>query len=178
MSTDRGFEVLRARVPIEAVDASLRHLHLDLVQRGASAETIGEWLWAAHWFPHLRWDREIVALVEHLPAGLRKGELCDPQIVLQPPDDGVEAPLESHVDREPEWAHGRNYARIVGIALSPNRASNGGLAVWPLDGGEVESVELEPGDAVVMHPTLPHASQRNSEGGIRYAVYFRFLTIP
>jgi hypothetical protein len=176
MTAPRGFEILRRTVPLEAVDGALRHLHLDLVQRGASAETIGEWLWAAHWFPHLRWDKQIVALVQHLPAPLRTGELCDPQIVLQFPDVGLEAPLESHVDHEPAWANGRSYARIVGIALTPNRASNGGLAVWPLDGADVESVELEAGDAVVMDPSLPHASQRNREGAIRYAVYFRFLT--
>jgi Phytanoyl-CoA dioxygenase (PhyH) len=171
----RGYEVVRGAVPIAAVDDALRHLHLDLVRHGASAETLGEWLWGAHWFPHLRWDREIVALSEHLPAALRQGELCDPQIVLQPPDCGDVTPLEPHVDREPEWANGRSYARIVGVALSRSRASNGGLAVWPLDGAEVLTVELEQGDAIVMHPALPHASQRNEEGGIRYAVYFRYL---
>ena len=176
MSTDRGFEILRNLVPHEVVEAALRHLHLDLVRQGASAETIGEWWGAAHWFPHLRWDTEIVTLVEHLPPRLREGELCDPQIILQPPDVGDEAYLEPHVDREPDWAGGRSYARIIGIALSANRAANGGLAVWPLDGGDVESVELEPGDAVIMDPSLPHASQWNREGGIRYAIYFRFLT--
>jgi hypothetical protein len=176
MGADRGFEVLRRTVPLEVVEGALRHLHLDLVQQGASVETIGEWVWGAHWFPHLRWDREIVTLIEHLPPCLREGELCDPQIVLHPPDVGDEMRLEPHVDQEPEWANGRGYARIVGVALSPNRESNGGLAVWPLDGSGVESVELEAGDVVVMHPNLPHASQRNRDGAIRYAIYFRFLT--
>jgi hypothetical protein len=171
----RGFEVLRAAVSRKHVERALRHLHLDLVRNGASADTIGSWLWAAHWFPHLRWDPEIVALLEPLPAALREGELCDPQILLHPPDSAEQVELEPHLDREPDWANGRRYARIVGVALSPNRAANGGLVVWPLEGGEPEPVELEPGDAVVMNPALPHTSGLNREGAIRYAVYFRFL---
>jgi ectoine hydroxylase-related dioxygenase (phytanoyl-CoA dioxygenase family) len=83
--------------------------------------------------------------------------------------------LESHIDQEPEWANGRRYRRIVGVALSPNRSTNGGLQVWPLDGGDRLAVELEPGDVVVMSPSLPHTSGLNREGGIRYAAYFRFL---
>ena len=172
---ERGFAVLLALVPPAAVDAALRHVHLDLVQRGASAETLGTWLWSAHWFPHLKWDEPIVALRDHLPEELREGEPCDPQILLQPPDDCAEQPLESHVDREPDWAQGRRYRRIVGVALTPQRAANGGLHVWPFDGDGPEPVELAPGDVLVMHPDLPHASGLNREGGIRYAVYFRFL---
>lgn len=172
----RGYEVLRAAVPSPAVELVLRHIHLDLVRHGAPAETIGRWLWAAHWFPHLKWDAEIVALLDHLPPEVREGELCDPQIVLQPPDEGEDVALTPHVDQEPEWANGRPYRRIVGIALSPNRRSNGGLVVWPLDGDEPHAVELDPGDVVVMDPALPHTSGLNREGAIRYAAYFRFLT--
>jgi hypothetical protein len=171
----RGYEILRGAVAPEAVDRVLRHIHLDLVRNGAPAETIGNWIWATHWFPHLKWDDEVLALLEELPPELRDGELCDPQLLVQPPDDCDDVELVPHVDREPDWAQGRPYARIVGIALSPNRASNGGLVVWPLDGGEPEAVELEPGDAVVMDPQLPHASGLNREGALRYAAYFRFL---
>ena len=171
----RGYSVLRAAVPREAVEAALRHVHLDLVRRGLSADTIGSWLWSAHWFPHLKWDAPIAGLVKHLPEELREGDLCDPQIVLQPPDDCDDQALVSHVDQEPDWAAGRRFCRIVGVALSPARADNGGLVVWPFGGGEPTAVELQPGDAVVMHPQLPHASGLNREGGIRYAVYFRFL---
>jgi len=175
-SATRGYEVLRAAVPSSAVDLVLRHVHLDLVRNGAPAETIGRWLWAAHWFPHLKWDAEVVGLLDHLPEELREGELCDPQILLQPPDScEEEVPLTSHVDQEPEWADGRPYLRIVGVALSPNRRSNGGLVVWPLGGGEPHAIELEPGDVVVMDPALPHTSGLNVEGAIRYAAYFRFL---
>jgi hypothetical protein len=172
----RGYEVLHRAVPQAAVERALRHVHLDLVQNGIDAETMGRWLWAAHWFPHLKWDPEIVGLLDHLPEELREGELCDPQLLLQPPDACEDVALTSHVDQEPEWANGRPYLRIIGVALSPNRRSNGGLVVWPLDGGEPEPVELEPGDVVVMSPALPHTSGLNREGAIRYAAYFRFLT--
>jgi hypothetical protein len=174
-ATTRGYDVLRAAVPPEAVERALRHIHLDLIRNGAPADVLGGWLWAAHWFPHLKWDPEIVGLLETLPPELREGEACDPQILLQPPDSSDDVPLTPHVDREPDWADGRGYRRIVGVALSPNRRSNGGLIVWPLDGSEPEAVELEPGDVVVMEPALPHTSGLNREGAIRYAAYFRFL---
>jgi hypothetical protein len=173
--TTRGFEVIRAAVPPQELEDVLRHIHLDLIRNGAPADTIGKWIWSAHWFPHLKWDPVVVGLLDRLPAELREGELCDPQILLQFPDDCDDVPLTPHVDQEPEWANGRPYARIVGIALTPNRRSNGGLVVWPLDGAEPEPVTLDPGDAVVMDPTLPHTSGLNREGRIRYAVYFRFL---
>jgi Phytanoyl-CoA dioxygenase (PhyH) len=171
----RGYGVLRGAVPDEAVNGALRHLHLDLVRRGLPAETLGSWLWSSHWFPHLRWDAPIVELVSHVPGEVREGELCDPQILLQPPDDCEEQPLVSHVDEEPAWANGRGYRTIVGIALTPARPRNGGLVVWPFDTGRPEALELAAGDALVMHPKLPHSSGFNHEGGIRYAVYFRFL---
>jgi hypothetical protein len=174
-ATKRGYDVMRGAVPTHAVEGVLRHLHLDLVRNGAPAETIGRWLWSAHWFPHLKWDTAVLSLLEHLPEALREGELCDPQILLQPPDDCEEVRLTPHVDEEPAWANGRRYVRIIGVALTPNRRSNGGLVVWPLDGGPPEPVVLDPGDVVVMDPTLPHTSGLNREGAIRYAAYFRFL---
>ena len=170
----RGFAVLRGAVPRAAVEAALRHLHLDVTRRGLPVETIASWLWSSHWFPHLRWDPPIVGLAWHLPEELREGEMCDPQIVLQPPDDADDHELVPHVDQEPDWASGRPYRLIVGVALSAARAATGGLVVWPFEGGP-EALELGPGDAVAMHPQLPHASGLNREGVIRYAVYFRFL---
>lgn len=167
--------MLRGAVPRSAVERTLRHLHLDLVRHGADPDTIGRWLWGAHWFPHLKWDDEVVSLLEHVPEELQEGELCDPQILLQPPDDTESAELVSHVDTPPDWANGRGYARILGIALSPAHSTNGGLVVWPFDRGEAEPLDLQPGDVVVMHPELPHASGLNREGAIRYAVYYRFL---
>jgi hypothetical protein len=176
--TSPGYEVLREAVPPEAVERVLRHLHRDIATRGLPQEWLSEWLWNAHWFPHLRWDEEVVSLLEHLPAGLRDGELCDPQIVGQMPDE-PEAVLElqAHVDRLPDWADGRPYLRILGIALTRNAVDNGGLTVWPLDGGDPCPVTLEPGDVLVMDPRLPHASGLNRTGSIRYCVYFRFLAV-
>jgi hypothetical protein len=171
----RGFAVLRDRVPPAAVDGALRHIHLDLLRRGLDAETAGRWLWSAHWFPHLKWDEQIAGLVSFLPEELRDGEQCDPQIIVQPPDDCEDVPLTSHVDQVPDWSGGRPYKRIVGVALSPARASNGGLWVWPFDAAKPMPLELGAGDVVVMHPQLPHSSGLNREGAMRYAVYFRFL---
>jgi hypothetical protein len=173
----QGYAILRGAVPPEAVERALRHLHLDLVRRGLPADELGTWLWSSHWFPHLKWEEPIVSLIDHLPDHLRDGQLCDPQIVMQPPDDCDPQELVPHVDREPDWAGDRRYLRIVGVALTPAHAANGGLVVWPLDGAERKPVALElaPGDAVVFDPRLPHASGFNLEGAIRTAVYFRFL---
>ena len=171
----QGYVILRGLVPRDGIERALRHLHLDVVRRGLPADEVSSWLWSTHWFPHLKWDAPLARLVEYLPDGLRDGELCDPQIVVHPPDDGEEMELISHVDAEPEWARGRPYRRIVGIALTPAYAANGGLVVWPFDGRPPTPLELGPGDAVVMHPRLPHSSGLNREGAMRYAVYFRFL---
>jgi Phytanoyl-CoA dioxygenase (PhyH) len=174
--TTAGYEVLRGAVPQEAVDRALRHIHRDVATRGLPQEWLAEWLWNAHWFPHLRWDDEIRSLVDHLPAAHRDGELCDPQIVGQMPDDPDAAvELESHVDQLPEWAGERPYTRILGVALTRNGPENGGLTVWPLDGSPQQEIALEPGDVLVMDPRLPHASGVNRTGSIRYCVYFRFL---
>lgn len=173
--SDPGYAILRGQVPAHALDRALRHIHLDIAERGLPPAELGGWLWSAHWFPHLKWDDAIVSLLEHLPAELRDGELCDPQIVLQLPDAAEDVALEAHVDREPDWANGRSYRRIVGVALGPNRRSNGGLVVWPLGSEEPIAVDLEPGDVIAMDPALPHTSGLNREGGIRYAAYFRYL---
>jgi hypothetical protein len=172
---ETGFAVLRSLVPPHAVDRALRHIHLDIMRRGLPPDQLNKWVWSAHWFPHLKWDEEIVALTRELPGEVVEGELCDPQILLQLPDPGSEVSLEPHVDEEPEWAAGRRYRRIVGVALTENIRLNGGLIVWPLDGSEPRAVELEPGDVVVMDPSLPHTSGLNRQGRIRYAAYFRYL---
>ena len=173
--TGAGYEILRGAVPPEGVDRVLRRLHLDVVRNGMSAEDVGSWIWAAHWFPHLKWDGEILSVLEYLPERLRSGEQCDPQILVQPPDEAEEVELVPHVDTVPEWADGRPYLRIVGVALSPAYERNGGLLVWPFDGEGPVALTLEPGDVVVMDPQLPHTSGLNREGAMRYAVYFRFL---
>jgi hypothetical protein len=170
-----GYEILRGLVPPDAVERVLRHVHLDIVRNGLPQEWLSQWLWSGHWFPHLKWDEDVLALLEHVPPELRKGELCDPQILLQMPDEAEHVELIPHVDQVPEWANGRPYARILGVALTRNEPRNGGVHVWPLHGGPPEAVALDPGDVLVMDPALPHASGLNRTGMIRYAAYFRFL---
>lgn len=169
-----GFEVRRGAVGPQLVDDVLRLLHLDLLTRGAHAQELGEWLWGAHWFPHLRHDPAILALAAALPAEWRSGELCDPQILIQFPHVGPEPDISFHRDEEPAWAGGRRYRRIVGVALSPWRAANGGLLVRTPDA--TLAVELDPGDAVMMDPELWHSGGINRTGGLRYGVYFRWLS--
>ena len=172
-STAARFQVARGVVPAERIDAALRTIHLDLLERGASAPELGAWLWGMHWFPHLTYREEMLALADALPAEWRTGARCDPQILLQFPHVGPEPEVTFHLDQEPEWADGRRYERIVGVALSPWRRDNGGLLVKG-DDGEV-AVELDPGDAVLLPPDLLHSGGVNRTGAIRYGVYFRWL---
>lgn len=171
-----GYRVARGVIPLPLVEDALRMLHLDLLERGASAAELSQWLWGTHWFPHLRYRDEITALAEALPAGWRTGSVCDPQILLQFPHTGPEPGITFHLDQEPEWAEGRRYLRIVGVPLSRWSSENGGLVVEQ-DGRPV-GVDLEPGDAVMMAPDLPHSGGINRTGGIRYGVYFRWLEEP
>lgn len=169
-------EVRRAVIPRDRVDDALRLLHGDLLERGASAAELGEWLWGMHWFPHLKHHTAILALEQALPAAWRAGELADPQILLQFPHDPAhpEPEISFHLDQEPEWAGDRRYLRIVGVPLSSWSAGNGGLLVRGDDGAPVP-VELQPGDAVMLPPDLPHSGGINRTGQIRYGVYFRWL---
>jgi hypothetical protein len=168
------YDVARGVMPQELIDDALRLLHADVMGRGLSAQEIGKWLWATHWFPHLNERPEILGLIDGLPESWRTGTICDPQILLQFPHTGVEIPeITMHTDQEPAWAGGRRYLRIVGVPLSPWRRENGGLLVRP--GTETLAVEVDPGDVVRLAPDLPHSGGVNVTGAIRYAVYFRFL---
>jgi hypothetical protein len=167
------FEVARDVIPQEKIDAVLRLLHLDLLERGASAKELSDWLWATHWFPHLNEREEVLALAESLPEEWRTGRICDPQILLQFPHVGPEPEITFHLDQEPAWAEGRTYLRIVGVPLSSWRGDNGGLLVETADGPA--PVEADPGDAIMMTPDLPHSGGVNHTGSLRYGVYFRWL---
>ena len=166
-------QIVRGTVSPQLVDDALRLLHTDLLERGAGAAELGEWLWGAHWFPHLIWRDEITRLAEALPEAWRTGRMCDPQILLQFPHVGPEPQITFHVDVEPDWAAGSRYLRIVGIPLSPWRRENGGLLVEG-DAAAVP-VELDPGDVVLMAPGLRHSGGVNLTGSVRYGVYFRWL---
>jgi hypothetical protein len=169
-----GYEVVRNAVPRERIDAALRLLHVDMLERGIDAGELSEWLWGMHWFPHLRFRDEISALAEALPERWQTGTRCEPQILLQFPHAGDDEPeITYHLDQEPDWADGRRYVRIVGIALSEWTRANGGLVVKAADGAE--PVELAAGDAVMMAPDQLHSGGVNHTGAIRYGVYFRYL---
>jgi hypothetical protein len=168
-----SYEVARGAIPQDRVDAALRMLHLDLLERGASAEELSDWLWAMHWFPHLNQRAEILALADALPADWTRGRICDPQILLQFPHSGPVPEISFHLDQEPDWAGERRYLRIVGIPLSPWREANGGLLVQTEAGPA--PVEADPGDAIMMTPDLPHSGGVNLTGAIRYGIYFRWL---
>lgn len=172
-SANGSYSVARGVVPQDLVDASLRLLHIDLLEHGHSAQTLGEWLWAMHWFPHLKHREEILALAEALPESWREGTLCDPQILLQFPHVGREPEIVFHVDEEPPWADGRRCLRIVGVPLTPWRRQNGGLLVKARD--EAVAVELDPTDAVMLTPDLRHSGGVNTTGAPRYGVYLRWL---
>ena len=167
------FQIARGVIDAERVDDALRTLNLDLLERGADAKELSEWLWGTHWFPHLRYRDEILGLAEALPDAWRTGALCEPQILLQFPHTGPVPEVTFHVDQEPAWAEGRRYLRIVGIPLSPWRRENGGLLVRPAD--ETIAIEIDPGDAVMMTPELSHSGGVNLTGAVRYGVYFRWL---
>ena len=167
------YRVARRIVAPELVDGALRLLHLDLLERGATADTLADWLWSAHWFPHLNHHPAVVALAEALPPEWTTGTLCDPQIILQFPHVGPDPDITFHVDEEPHWAQARRYLRIVGVPLSSWREENGGLLVRLAE--ETVAVELDPGDAVMMTPDLPHSGGVNHTGSVRYGIYFRWL---
>jgi hypothetical protein len=173
VSQGNGYEVRRGVVSPGLVDDALRLLHLDLLQRGANAEELSQWLWGAHWFPHLRYEPAIVALADALPEDWQTGERCDPQILLQFPHAGPVPDVTFHIDEEPAWAEGKRYRRIVGVPLSCWHRANGGLLVK--QGDEVTPVEIEPGDAVAMAPDVEHSGGINVTGAVRYGVYFRWL---
>jgi hypothetical protein len=168
-----GYRIGRGVLALHLVDDALRLLHLDLLERGLSAETLGEWLWGAHWFPHLNHHPAILAIAAGLPAEWRTGTPCDPQILLQFPHTGPVPQITFHVDEEPPWAQERRYLRIVGVPLSPWRRANGGLLVQPAE--DAIAVELDPGDAVMMRPDLRHSGGVNHTGSVRYSLYFRWM---
>jgi len=180
-----GYVVVKGAIPDDLVEGALRRLNLEILRCGITPEQIDEWKYATFW-PSVRFEPEIVALREPLADLLepQEGEVWgDAQLLLRFPDEAGDWPLTPHTDDLPEWADGRRYVAIAGVALSRSRARDGCLAVWPgsqrgEEPDDVELVELDAGDVVVMHPDLRHSSTLNRGGSIRYAVYIRLLGAP
>src|SRR5574338_914513 len=168
--TEFGYAIHRGAVLKKDVDAALRLIWMQLFNEGFDPD-IDVDKPRTCWFPYLRNDPEIKAL---LPQKLVRGEVCEPQILVQPPDK-EDGPIEFHTDVEPPWAAGRKYKQIIGVALTWQRRSNGGLIVKPKDSKYGISIMLEPGDVIEMEPDLLHSSGYNLSAMPRIAVYFRTL---
>lgn len=177
-----GYVVVRRAVEPAAVGAALRLLNLAIRRHGLSAEEIAA-CQQATFFPHLRWEPEVWAVLPPVAAellGFRAGdEWAEPQLLLRFPDEEQPWPPQPHVDEPPPWAGGRTYRGVVGVALTPAEAGEGAPCVWPGshhgDPGAQRAVPLEAGDALVMHPGLAHSGSLNLGAKVRSAVYFRLL---
>lgn len=178
-----GYATVRDAVPLEITDAALRRLHIEVVRRGLTADEIREWS-VTTFFPHLRWEPEILAVRDALEelVGVAPGEdWADTQLLCRFPDEAADWPLSPHVDGAPDWAPERPYSVVVGVALTPSRHDDGCLVVWPRShrehacGGAPTRVELDPGGCVLMHPRLHHSSSLNRSPRPRWALYFRLL---
>jgi hypothetical protein len=179
-----GYVVIRSAVGRERVTAALRMLHLAIRRNGLSAEEIGAWQQST-FFPHLRWEPEVWAVLPPTAAellGWADGdEWAEPQLLMRFPDEDQPWPLEPHVDQTPPWAGERVYKGIVGVALTPSGERDGTPWVWPgTHRGEPRrepvQVTLDAGDALVMHPALEHSGSLNLGPTIRCAIYFRLLS--
>lgn len=179
---DSGYVVLKGAVEPAAVASALRRLNLAIRQHGLSTDDI----WTcqlATFFPHLRWEPEIWGALPPIAAellGWQEGDdWGDPQLLLRFPDEAQPWTFEPHVDTLPPGQEHRSYRGIVGVALTAARAQDGVICVWPHshrgDPGEMTPVELEAGDAIVMHPRLGHTGSLNLGPTIRTAIYFRLL---
>jgi hypothetical protein len=181
LSSGPGFVVWRRIIPPDLIEQALRVLNLEIVRNGPTPEEIVRCA-RSTFFPHLRWEPGILALrgpVDDLLRPRPDEQWADSQLLLRFPDEAEEWPLTPHVDEAPPWADGRPYRAVVGVPLSPSRASDGCLIVWPgshvARPGDPLPLELEPGDVVAMHPELQHTGTLNRGGNIRYVAYFRLL---
>jgi ectoine hydroxylase-related dioxygenase (phytanoyl-CoA dioxygenase family) len=166
-------EVRKNIISQQSVDDVLRMLHTELLTNTPSTETLGRWAHTASWFWHLRWDPEIMALMDQLPMEWRGGTICDPQILLQFPSDPAAEQEPFHVDETPEWSTDTHYHSIVGVPLTRWTPQNGAVRFAK---GLNNSARLNPGDAVMFSGDQPHSGGINATGSIRYGVYFRWVS--
>lgn len=173
-----GYYIMPRAIPKRDIEAAVRIIHKDMFDLGISSREIVWWRDSANWFPHLRYAPEIQALDDSLPSWSRDGQPCEPQIQLAPPDNPFAGELTPHVDQPPPWAGGRRYWAINCVPLTVFSEEQGGIKIWPFAKAAPFIPELNPGDALIMHPDLPHSSVPNQTGGVRMAVYFRYLRKP
>lgn len=169
----KRFEVRRGIVGRDVIDAVLRVMWNDLWRHTLTAVRDND----AHWFPQLRFRPEVAALREGLPPEWQTGVCCEPQILWQMPhrmSDPI-PPITYHTDKEPPWAKGRRYARIVAIPLTPWNWDNGGLIVKLKGQDDPYCPHLQPSDAFCMAPDVEHSGGINLTGMPRIGVYFRWL---
>ena len=177
-----GYVVLPQVVPEATRRAALRLLNMAIRDRGLSADEIASCQHAT-FFPDLRRHPVIRQLFPEAAAELLRlpeaAELAEPQLLLRFPDAEQDWPPVAHVDSPPEWAGGRRYLGIVGIALTAAGIDEGTVMVWPGSHRGVDAspaaIPLGAGDAIVMHPLLGHSGSLNLGPNIRYSVYFRPL---
>lgn len=160
-------------VDLEGIDRALRLIHLDWMSNGADLDS---WLWDGCWFPHLRWEPEILALHKRLPAEWKGSALCDPQIVLQFPTPEPYPEVSFHTDEEPDWAKdwGHRYKSIVGVPLNTWTPENGS-PIFKNAPGDYSQLTMRPGGAIMFTPDQLHSPGINTTGQVRYGVYFRWL---
>lgn len=149
-------KILKERIPEPALKR-IREFILNIPEE--------ELEWPIH-----RWNPEILKMLSYIPA--QDGELCDPQIVVQ--KQGTDPYfLEFHTDKEPEWAEGRTYVKIVGVAVSGQSYENGGLSF--ITAGGIECPTLWTGSIFSFEPWEHHSPGVNQRMSPRVAIYFRWL---
>ena len=176
-----GYVVLRSAVAPDAVSVVVRRLNMAIRHHGLTPEEIAEWQ-TTGFFPHLRWEPEVWAVLP--PAapellGWEEGDQWgDPQLLLRFPDEQQDGP-EPQVVQPPRWASDRSYRGVVSVALTTAGESDGVAHVWPRShlGEEhpMTPVPLSAGDALVMQPGLGHTGALNLGPTVRMAVYFRLI---
>jgi hypothetical protein len=168
------YEVRQQCVGVELTTAVLRAIHRDIEHQGLSPGDLRSWAEESCWFPGLRGHSSVIALREALPAEWRVGQPCEPQILMDWPNE-YEGQLWPHLDQEPHWAEGRKYSDIVCVPLIPWTVANGTVIIF--EGGEArEAVELRVGDVLWLNPTTPHSRGVNRSGLPRFGVYYRWLS--
>lgn len=168
-----GYEILRGLGIAHYAEAVLREMYLDFAKHGLSHREINCWNKDACWFPDLREHETVTALRDALPAELKTGVPCEPQLLWHLPSVFSGEPWP-HIDQEPPWANGRKYIRIVGVALSDWKRENGAPVLWSSVDEKITAC-LNRGDVLVMEPHVPHTRGINQSGEVRAAAYFRFL---